>query len=64
MVDDFRMRLEAGFGDLLRVEFQVIDARHAAQDVELQGRVGFQKLASFDQIGRIDDDERIDMPQA
>ena len=60
VIDDFQVRLEAGLGDLLRVGLEVIDAADAVEQVELQPRVVAQEAADLDQVGRLDDDERVD----
>jgi hypothetical protein len=58
MVDDFKMRLEAGFWRLFGIRFQVIDAANVAKEIERELCVP-KEFAHFNQIGRLDNDKRI-----
>src|SRR5439155_15139000 len=59
MIDNFQVRVETGLRRFLGIDFQVIHAADAVQHVETQLRIVTQKPADGEQIGRIDNNERI-----
>src|ERR1700691_4152552 len=59
MVNDFEMRLEAGFGRLLRVRLKVVDAADAIEKVKLQLQVVTQKSADLQEVFGANDHKRV-----